>query len=164
MFFFLSLHTPSYWDMPLIQLCRSRLIYTIQLSSYLPKMFEDFLSKFFMCVKFCQIQWKYKNILIFFKRGIKTIGNGWKIMEENWLWQKQETGSWLRNVLQRGLKNFPLSSKITPLNDPKIINLYWGLNGVNPLYSQTHLLGHRRPPPSRSFQYWSARWHRHVGN
>ena len=47
-------------------------------------MLEDFLSKFFMCVKFCQIQWKYKNILIFFKRGIKTIGNGWKIMEENW--------------------------------------------------------------------------------
>ena len=47
-------------------------------------MLEDFLSKFFMCVKFCQIQWKYKNILIFFERGIKTIGNGWKIMEENW--------------------------------------------------------------------------------
>ena len=84
MFFFLSLNTPSSWDMPLIQLCRSRLIYTIQLSIYLPKMLQDFLSKFFMCVKFCQIQWKYKNILIFFKRGIKTIGNGWKIMEENW--------------------------------------------------------------------------------
>ena len=41
-------------------------------------MLQDFLSKFFMCVKFCQIQWKYKNILIFFERGIKTIGNGWK--------------------------------------------------------------------------------------